>query len=185
MFAILLLLLDILLLFVSFSSFSDKKKIIVTLAETISVFLCLYIVTSALMWALDCFSVEFCLLAVTFFALLIFVFSYYKSDTKGLDFFKIGIIRIDYRVFLSRLAIFVAVFLSLGAYSTIGIGYNDGNAQIQAVSILNGNKYATFEVSEYENIKTGSQYEQYFIDSVSNIDKQNFTADYEIYEVNS
>lgn len=178
MFAYFSLLLNVVILFYTFSSFSDKKKIIVPLAEAISVFLCLYSVTSGIMWMFDAFSVEFSLLAVTILDLIVFTFVYFKSSVKGLEFFKIEVIKINYRVFFNRLAIFVAVFLSIGAYSTMGIGYNDGNAQIQAVTILNGNNSRKFEIKEYENIPEDSQYEYFFFDSISNIDRENSIADY-------
>ena len=74
----------------------------------------------------------------------------------------------------------MATLISLGAYSTMGIGYNDGNAQTQAISILNGQKSLEFEIDEYANIKPDSAYEYYFFDSISNIDRENFTATYSI-----
>ena len=185
MFVYLLVLLNVVMLFFTFSSFSDKKRIIVPLAEAVSVFLCLYSVTSGIMWMCDAFSIEFCLIAVTVLVSIVFIGICFINRTKGSEFFKFEVIKIDYRVFLNRLAIFIAVFLSIGAYSTMGIGFNDGNAQTQAISILNGQKSLEFEIYEYANIKPESAYEYYFFDSISNIDKENFTATYRIKNDNT
>ena len=166
------------MLFFTFGSFSDKKKIITVLAEAISAFLCLFMVTSGAMWVFEVFSVEFCLLAVTFLIVVIFAFAYYKSPVKGIEFFAFKDVKINHRVILNRLAILVAVLLSFGAYSTFGIGYNDGNAQAFALSILNGNNTRDIAISEYENIEPGSIYEYNFYESVTGIEKENFTANY-------
>lgn len=178
MFVYFLLLLNVLLPFFAFSSFSDKKRIIVPLAEAISVFLCLYSVTSGIMWMCALFSIELSLLLVTILDLIIFTVRYLRSEVKGIEFFRIKSFRMDYRVLLNRIVIFVAVVLSIGAYSTLRIGFNDGNAQTQAISILNGNNSRVFEVDEYQNIQPESVYEVYFFDTVKNIDIENFTANY-------
>ena len=78
----LLLLLNVLMLFFTFSSFSDKKKIIVPLAEAISVFLCLYSVTSGILWMCDIFSFEFCLITVTVLVLIAFTVVGYSIPLK-------------------------------------------------------------------------------------------------------
>ena len=90
MFVLLLLVLNVLMLFFTFSSFSDKKRIFVLLAESMSVFLCLYSLLSALMWVFEVFSVEFCLLAVTVLVTAIFAIVYFKSGKKGAEFFSFG-----------------------------------------------------------------------------------------------
>ena len=166
------------MLFVTFSSFSDKKRIFVPLAEAISVFLCLYIVTSGLMWIFTCFSVKICMLAVTFLDAVILLVRYLKSEIKGKEFFSFDVLKIDYRIIINKCAIVVAVFLSLGAFSSFGIGFNDGNAQTMAISILNGNNTLRFTIDEYNNIEPESKYEYYFFDTISNIDNEDFTADY-------
>lgn len=177
MFIYLLIVLDVVLLFFTFSSFSEKKRIIVPTAEAISAFLCLFSVTSGILWIFEGFTVEICLLAVTLLVALIFTAVYLKSPVKGKDFFCISGIKSDYRVILNRTAIFIAFLFSLGAYSTSGIGFNDGNAQAVAASILNGNNKLEFEINEYANIDRDSDYAAYFFDTISNIDKENFTAD--------
>ncbi|SDJ26233.1 hypothetical protein SAMN04487760_104125 [Lachnospiraceae bacterium G41] len=185
MFVYFLLLLDVLMLFFTFSSFSDKKKIIVPLAEAVSVFLCLYTVTSGILWMCNAFSMGFCLLTVTILVSIIFMIVYFTNGTKGIGFFRFEVIKIDYRVFLNRLAIFIAVFLSIGAYSTMGIGYNDGNAQIQATTILNGNISRQFEIKGYENISPESQYRDFFYDAISNFDVENCMADFWLASVDT
>ncbi len=185
MFVIILLVLNVLMLFFTFSSFSDKKRIFAPLAEAISVFLCLYIVTSAAMWLFESFSVEFCLLAVTVLNAIVFTVRYFKSDIKGKEFFALDAVKIDYRVFLNKIAILVAVFLSLGAYSTFGVGFNDGNSQTLAISILNGNNSRRFTIDEYDYIQPESKYENFFFDTISNLDTENFTADYWISDEGS
>lgn len=180
MFVLFLLLLNVVILFFTFSSFSDKKRIFVPLAEALSVFLCLFSLTSALMWVFEMFSVEVCLLAVTLMDIAILAFTYFKSSKRGLEFFSFGELKLDHSILINRGVIIVATLLSLGAYATIGIGYNDGNARTQALSILNGQKSLQFEIDEYENIEPGSVYEFYFYDAVSNMDRENFTADYSI-----
>lgn len=178
MFLYMLVLLNVFMLFFTFSSFSDKKRIFAPLAEAISAFLCLFMVTSGIMWIFECFTVEFCVLAVTFLILVLFVLTYYRSPIKGKEFFSISGIKIDHRVVFNKGSILIAVFLSLGAYSTFGIGFNDGNAQMEALSILDGKSARTFEIEEYKNIRSESKYEYYFFDTISNIDTENFTADY-------
>lgn len=185
MFILFLLLLNVLMLFFTFSSFSDKKRIFVPLAEAISVFLCLYSVFSAVMWIFEVFTVEFCVVAVTIPITAVFAFAYFKSKRKGLAFFSFGEMKADHGTVINRCVIVLATLVSLGAYSTIGIGYNDGNAQIQALSILNGQKSLHFEIDEYETITPGSRYELYFFDSVNNLDKENFTANYRLSSVNT
>ena len=185
MFVYLLVLLNVIMLFFTFSSFSDKKKIFVPIAEAISVFLCIFAVSSGIMWIFDAFSVEFCLMAVTFLITVIFALVYYKSPVKGKEFFALGKIAIDYRVIFNKCAILVATFLSLGAFSTIGIGFNDGNAQIQALAILNGHNTVRFTIDEYDTIAPDSKYEYFFYDSISNMDPENFTADYWISDEGS
>ena len=148
MFVYLLVLLNVVMLFFTFSSFSDKKRFFVPLAEAISVFLCLYSLISAVLWVFEIFSVEFCVLVVTFLVAAVFTLVYFKSSRKGADFFLFGGIKFDYRTLINRGIIIVATLISLGAYSTMGIGYNDGNAQTQAISILNGQKSLEFEKSE-------------------------------------
>lgn len=180
MFVLLLLVLNVLMLFFTFSSFSDKKRIFVLLAESMSVFLCLYSLLSALMWVFEVFSVEFCLLAVTVLVAAIFAIVYFKSGKKVTEFFSFGEIILDRNIIINRIIIIVATLISLGAYSTIGIGYNDGNAYAQTISILNGQKSLEFEVDEYEKIAPNSPYEYYFFDSVSNINREDFTASYRI-----
>lgn len=185
MFVYLLVLLNVIMLFFTFSSFSDKKKIFVPIAEAISVFLCIFAVCSGIMWIFDAFSVEFCLMAVTFLIVLLFAFVYYKSPVKGKEFFALGKIAIDHRVIFNKCAILVATFLSLGAFSTIGIGFNDGNAQIQALSIINGHNQVRFTIDEYDAITPDSKYEYFFFDSINNIDPENFTANYWISDAGS
>ena len=180
MFVLFLLLLNVVILFFTFSSFSDKKRIFVPLAEAVSVFLCLFSLVSALMWVFEMFSVEVCLLAVTLIDIAIFTFRYFKSEKKGIEFFSFGEIKVDYRILINKGVIVIATLLSLGAYATIGIGYKDGNERTQALSILNGQNALQFEIKEYQNIEPGSEYEFYFYDSVSNMDRENFTADYSI-----
>ncbi len=183
MFVLLLMVLNVLMLFFTFSSFSDKKRIFVFLAESISVFLCLYSLAAAVMWVFEAFSVEYCVLAVTVVVTAVFAFTYFRSvkkGKKGKEFFSFGGITLDHSVIFNRTAIVIATLLSLGAYSTIGIGYNDGNAQAQAISILNGQNSLEFEIDEYENIAQDSPYEYYFFDSVSNIKREDFTASYRI-----
>ena len=148
MFVLLLLVLNVLMLFFTFSSFSDKKRIFVLLAESMSVFLCLYSLLSALMWVFEVFSVEFCLLAVTVLVTAIFAIVYFKSGKKVTEFFSFGEIILDRNIIINRIIIIVATLISLGAYSTIGIGYNDGNAYAQTISILNGQKSLEFEVDK-------------------------------------
>ena len=183
MFIILLVLLNVLMLFFTFSSFSDKKRIFVPLAEAISVFLCLFAGVSALMWVFEVFAVEFCLICVTVLVTALFTLVYFKSGKKGKEFFLPGEIKIDYRIFINRIVIVLAAFISLGAYSTIGIGRNDGNAQIQALAILKGQSSLEFEIEEYANIEPGSAYEFYFFNAISDIDRENFTANYRIKHV--
>lgn len=180
MFVYLLVLLNVVMLFFTFGSFSDKKKIFPVLAEAVSAFLCLFMITSSLMWFFEFFTVEFCLLVVTFLVVAVFTVVYFKSSRKGADFFLLGGIKFDYRTLINRGILIVATLISLGAYSTMGIGYNDGNAQTQAISILNGQKSLEFEIDEYADIKPNSAYEYYFFDSISNIDRENFTATYRI-----
>lgn len=180
MFVLLLVVLDVLMLFFTFSSFSDKKRIFVFLAESISVFLCLYSLTSAFMWAFEIFTVEFCLLAVTVFVTAFLAIVYFKSGRKVAEFFSFGEIKLDRNVIINRIIIIIATLISLGAYSTIGIGYNDGNAYAQTISILNGQNSREFVVDEYEKIAPDSPYEYYFFDSVSNINREDFTASYRI-----
>ncbi len=183
MFVLSLFMLNVLMLFFTFSSFSDKKRIFVLLAESISVFLCLYSLTAALMWVLEVFTVEFCVLAVTVIVTAVFTLVYFisvKKGKKGKEFFSVGEIKLNHEIIISRIAIVIAVLLSLGAYSTTGIGFNDGNAQAQALSILNGQKSLEFEIEEYQNIESGSPYEYYFFESVSDIDREDFTASYRI-----
>jgi len=168
------------MLFFTFSSFSDKKRILVFLAEALSVFLCLYSLVSALLWVFEIFSVEFCTVAVTAFVTAFFAFVYFKSKKKGVAFFSLGGMVIDQSAIINGIFIIVVTLISLGAYSTIGIGYNDGNAQTQAISILNGQNSLEFEIDEYSNITSDSAYEFYFADSISNIDRDEFTASYRI-----
>ncbi len=185
MFTYLFVLLDVFLLFFVFSNFSDKKRIIVPLAESLSAFLCLYTVTSGLMWFFDVYSTEICISAVTFLIAVLFTVMYLKSARKGREFFELSGIKIDYRIIIERGAVFLAVLLSLGAYSTMEVGFNDGNAQAVALSLLNGNNSHIFEISEYENIQEDSEYEKYFIDTVSGIETEDFTAKYWIADSNS
>ena len=185
MFVLSLLLLNVLMLFFTFSTFSDKKRLFVLLAESISVFLCLFSLTSAFLWIFEAFTVEFCLLVVTVFVTVVFIINYFKNGKKGKDFFALGDIKVDKSNIINRSIIIIATLLSLGSYATVGIGYNDGNAQIQAISILNGQNSLKFEVDEYENIAPGSQYEFYFFDAINNIDSENFTANYSINKVDT
>ena len=115
MFVLLLLVLNVLMLFFTFSSFSDKKRIFVLLAESMSVFLCLYSLLSALMWVFEVFSVEFCLLAVTVLVTAIFAIVYFKSGKKGAEFFSFGEIKLDRNIIINRIIIIVATLISLGA----------------------------------------------------------------------
>lgn len=177
-----LLLLNVFLLFFTFSSYTDKKRIILPLAEALSVFLCIYALTSAFLWMFEKFTIDFGLLITTIADIIIFCIVYFRSSVKGRDFFAIGTMKIGHRIFLNRTALFLAVFASIGAYSTFGIGFNDGNAKIQALSILNGNNSLIFEIDEYRNILSGSEYEYFFFDSISNLDTENFTAGYELIE---
>ena len=183
MLVFLIILLDVLMLFFTFSSFSDKKRIFVSLAEAISVFLCLYSIISALGWVLELFTIGFSLILGTVLVTVVFAIVYFKSQKKGLEFFSLGERKFDIRVIIARGVIIISTLLSLGAYSTAGIGRNDGNAQLQALSILNGNNSLKFEIDEYENIIPDSNYEQYFFDSIRDIDKENFTAQYEIKKI--
>ncbi|MCR4929849.1 MAG: hypothetical protein K5988_07650 [Lachnospiraceae bacterium] len=178
----LLLLLNVFLLFYTFSSFSDKKRILVLLAEAVSVFLCLYALSAAIMWLFEGFTPELCLIPVTVLDAIFFTIAYIKSPLKGIEFFYLSKIKADHRILFNSLAIFAALAASIGAYSTIGIGRNDGNAQIQALSILNGNNSIRFTLDEYDDITPDSKYEYFFFDSVSNIDIENFTASYWISE---
>lgn len=180
MFVYLLVLLNIVMLFFTFSSFSDKKKIFIPLAEAISVFLCIFAVSSGITWIFGVFSVEFCLMAVTFLIIVVSVYAYYKSPFKGKEFFSLGKIGIDHRVVFNKGAILIATFLSLGAFSTAGVGFNDGNAQAVALSILNGNNIRNIKISEYQDIEPGSRYEYFFYEAVTDIEKENFTANYHL-----
>ena len=178
-----LFVLNVLMLFFTFSSFSDKKRIFVLLAESISVFLCLYSLISALMWVFEIFTVEFCVLAVTVLVTAVFTLVYFinvKNGKKGKEFFSVGEIKLDHSIIIGRIAIVIATLLSLGAYSTTGIGFNDGNAQAQAISILNGQNSLEYEIEEYQNIEPGSPYEYYFFETISDIDREGFTASYRI-----
>jgi hypothetical protein len=172
--------LNVLMLFFTFSSFSDKKRIFVPLAEAMSVFLCIYSLLSAILWVFEAFSVGFCLFVTTFLVAILFAFAYLKNSKKRMEFFALGGIKFDYRVLINRSVLIVATLISLGSYSTIGIGYNDGNAQTQAIAILSGQKSLEFEIEEYANIAPDSEYEDYFFDSINDIDKENFTATYRI-----
>ena len=185
MFAYLLILLDVIMPFFAFGSFTDRKRIFVPLAESVSAFLCLYIVTSGLMWLFESFNVEFCLLTVSFVSACLFIARYLTCPDKGLKFFSYNGIKIDHRIILNKGAILIALLLSIGAYSTYGIGYNDGNAQTLALSILNGNNTHVFDIEEYETIRSESPYEYYFFDTISNIDNTDFTANYWITDEGS
>ncbi len=180
MFLYFMIFLNICMLFYGFRHILDSKKILVNLAESISVFLCLYMVTSGVMWILEMFTAEFCMLAVTFIIAVFFVITYIKSPVKGKEFFILTGVQYDHRTLINRAAIILATILSIGAYSTMGIGYNDGNAQIRALSILNENNRRTFAVEEFESITPKSEYETFFYKTVSEIDKENFTAKYRI-----
>ena len=182
MFVYFFVLLDVFLLFFTFGNFSNKKRIFATLAEAISVFLCLFSFLSAIMWTFECFTVEFCLIAVSIVIIPLFTIAYFKSDVKGKDYFLIKEIKIDYRILANSGAVLVAVFLSVGAYSTFGIGFNDGNSETIALSILGGNNQRNFKIEEFDNIKPESKYEYFFFDTISNIDAENFTANYWISE---
>ena len=185
MIALCLVLLNVLMLFFTFSSFSDKKRIFVPLAEAVSVFLCLYSVTSAALWYFEVFSVEFCLLAVMIIVTAVFVLAYFKSRKKETKFFAIGEINTDHGIIINRIIIVIATLLSLGAYSTFGIGNNDGNAQVQALSIINGQGSLEFEIDEYETIDPESRYRNYFFERISNFDTDNFTANYWLSSVDT
>ncbi|MCR4649496.1 MAG: hypothetical protein K5776_10520 [Lachnospiraceae bacterium] len=180
MFLYFLIFLNICMLFYGFRHILDSKKILVNLAESISVFLCLYMVTSGVMWILEMFTAEFCMLAVTFIIAVFFVIVYIKSPVKGKEFFVLSGVQYDHRTLINRAAIILATVLSVGAYSTMGIGHNDGNAQIRALSILNENNKRTFAVEEFDNIASKSIYETFFYKTVSEIDKEKFTAKYTI-----
>ncbi len=185
MFAYLLILLDVILLFFTFGSFTDRKRIFIPLAESISAFLCLYIVTSGLMWLFESFNVATCLLVVSFISVCLFIARYFTCSDKGVKFFSYSGIKIDHRIILNKCAIMLALFLSIGTYSTYGIGHNDGNAQALALSILNGNNTHVFEIEEYQNIRAESPYEYFFFDTISNIDTTDFTANYWITDEGS
>lgn len=185
MFVLFLALLNVLMLFFIFSSFSDKKRIFVTLAESGSVFLCLYSIISAALWVFEVFSVEFCLLTVTIVVTVVFMFAYYKSRKRGTKFFAVAEIKIDYGTLVNRIIIVIATLLSVGAYSTFGIGFNDGNAQVQALSIVSGQRELNFEIDEYENIEPESRYKYYFYDRISDFDTDNFTANYRLLNVDT
>ena len=178
MFLLFLVLLSVIMLFFTFSSFSDKKRIFVLLAESVSVFLCLFAIVSAVLWMFNLFTIEFCVLTVTIIATIAFAIVYYKIGRNKKDFFSIGPIRTDYSIIIDRSIIIVATLLSLGAYSTIGIGYNDGNARNQAISIINNQNSLQFVIDEYGEIEPGSVYEYYFFKTISEIGGDNFTADY-------
>ena len=166
------------MLFYTFGSFRDKKRIFALLAESCSAFLCLYMVTSGVMWIFEKFSVTLCILIISLLIAVFFTAAYLKSSKKGKEFFALSEITINHKIIINRCAVLAAVLLSIGSYSTFGIGYNDGNAQAYALSILNGNTDRTIEIGEYGNIESGSPYEIFFEDSLINIDKKSFTAEY-------
>lgn len=180
-----ILLLDVVLLFFTFNAFSDKKRIIVTLAESIAFFLSLFAVVSAPLWLIKEFTVGLCLLAVSFLCCISFVFSFIYCRKKEKRFFTVSSSKISNEEIINTVAIGIAVLMSVGAYSTFVIGFNDGNAQAQALSILSGSSSTEFEVKEFRNIIPESGYEAFFTDAVKNIDRENFTAEFGIVEADS
>ena len=178
-------LLDLILLFFAFNAFSDKKRIIVTLAESMAFFLSLFTLVSAPLWLLKEFTVGIGLLAVSFLCCAFFAFAFIYCRKNGKNFLIVSSRKISYDEILNAVAIFIAVFMSLGVFSTFGIGYNDGNAKVQALSIITGSRSTEFEVKEFRNILPESGYEAFFVNAVENIDREDFTAEFGIAEADS
>lgn len=171
------LILNVILLFFAFNSKEENTKWEIIIAEAISTLVGIYFVTTGLLWLFKIYSITLSMIAVTtvccgIFAVLLLL----NKDQKNI--LKISSISVNYKWLISRVVIVLSCILSLGSYSILEIGRNDGNNLTQALFLLNGNNSLNYEIPEYEQILPDSKYSLYFEKSIADLDKDNFSGKY-------
>lgn len=130
----------------AFCIIGNNNKVHMVLAEAVSVFFMLYVLSTAVLYAFGLYSLKRCeVLSVIVSALICIVTVLVKRRKPVID--KIHITK--YNV-ITLIIIIICMALSLGNYDAYGMGQDEGVYQIEAVNILEGKPAWNQSIDEWK-----------------------------------
>ncbi len=130
----------------AFCIISNNNKVHIVLAEAVSVFFMLYVLSTAVLYAFGLYSLKRCeILSVIVSALICIVTVLVKRRKPVID--KIHITK--YSV-ITLIIIIICMALSLGNYDAYGMGQDEGVYQTEAINILEGKPEWNQSIDEWK-----------------------------------